>query len=229
MREIFQQDLEQVGDDLVAMARLVREALDGATHALLEPDLALAERIIDGDRAIDRIRDDLEQQCITLLARQQPVATDLRVVVTGLRLSSTIERMGDLARHVAEVARGRFPDVAIPEVARPTFEALGSAARAVAGDVVDLLEGHDVSLAARVLDDDEQLDALHRETFRLVLAPSAAASAASTGRQLTPQEIVDITLVGRYLERFGDHGVAVARRILFLVTGEPVPHAVSAH
>lgn len=229
MREIFQQDLEQVGDDLVAMARLVREALDGATHALLEPDLALAERIIDGDRAIDRIRDDLEQQCITLLARQQPVATDLRVVVTGLRLSSTIERMGDLARHVAEVARGRFPDVAIPEVARPTFEALGSAARAVAGDVVDLLEGHDVSLAARVLDDDEQLDALHRETFRLVLAPSAAASAASTGQQLTPQEIVDITLVGRYLERFGDHGVAVARRILFLVTGEPVPHAVSAH
>lgn len=187
MREIFQQDLEQVGDDLVAMARLVREALDGATHALLEPDLALAERIIDGDRAIDRIRDDLEQQCITLLARQQPVATDLRVVVTGLRLSSTIERMGDLARHVAEVARGRFPDVAIPEVARPTFEALGSAARAVAGDVVDLLEGHDVSLAARVLDDDEQLDALHRETFRLVLAPSAAASAASTGRALRPR------------------------------------------
>lgn len=219
MREIFQQDLEQVGDDLVAMARLVRDALDGATQALSTADLALAERVIDGDRAIDRIRDDLEQQCIALLARQQPVATDLRVVVTGLRLSSTIERMGDLARHVAEVARGRFPELAFPESARPTFEALSSAARAVAGDVVDLLEGHDLSLAARVLEDDERLDALHRETFRLVLAPSAA------DRDLTPQEIVDITLIGRYLERFGDHGVAVARRILFLVTGDSVAAA----
>ncbi|OJX97571.1 PhoU-like phosphate uptake regulator [Salana multivorans] len=222
MREIFQQDLEQVGDDLVAMARLVREALEGATSALLSPDLELAERVIDGDRAIDRLQEDLEQQCITLLARQQPVATDLRVVVTGLRLSATIERMGDLARHVAEVARGRFPEQAIPEVARPTFEELTSSARAVATDVVDLLEGHDVSLAARVLEDDDRLDALHRDTFRLVLAPSAA------DHSLTPQEIVDITLLGRYLERFGDHGVAVARRILFLVTGDAVAHTAPA-
>lgn len=118
MREIFQQDLEQVGNDLVLMAQKVRSAVTDATVALETGDLALAEQVIAKDREIDSLQDGLDAQCVTLLARQQPVATDLRVVVVGLRLSATLERMGDLARHVAEIARGRMPEQALPEQAR---------------------------------------------------------------------------------------------------------------
>jgi phosphate transport system protein len=215
VREIFRQDLEQVGDDLVLMARKVRTAMQDATTALTTGDLALAERVIAADREIDQVQDSLDAQCVTLLARQAPVATDLRVVVTGLRLSATLERMGDLARHVAEVARGRYPELALPSMATDLFDQVVAAVNAVAGDVVNLLEGHDLNLASQVLEDDDQLDALHKETFRLMLAPSADVSG------LTPQQLVDITLLGRYFERFGDHGVSVARRIMFLVTGDP--------
>lgn len=224
MRAIFQQDLEQVGDDLVIMAKLAREAMAQASRALSEGDLALAEKVITEDRAIDTVQDALDAQCVALLARQQPVATDLRVVVTGLRLSATIERMGDLARHIAEIARGRYPELAIPEHGRPLFDRIGAAANAVADDVVQLLEGRSVDLAHRIVEDDDLLDSLHKDTFRLVLAPSAE------GIDLTAQQIVDVTLLGRYYERFGDHGVAVARRILFLVTGQTAfTSAMSAH
>ncbi|WP_348525645.1 PhoU domain-containing protein [Litorihabitans aurantiacus] len=123
--------------------------------------------------------------------------------------------MGDLARHVAQVARGRYPALALPEVARDLFDQVVEAVNAVANDVVNLLEGHDLNLASQVLADDDALDALHKETFRLMLAPSADVSG------LSAQELVDITLLGRYFERFGDHGVSVARRIMFLVTGDP--------
>ncbi len=220
MREIFRQDLQQVGDDLVQMAELVRDAMRDATTALTTADIGLAERVIAGDRQIDVLQDSLDSQCVTLLARQQPVATDLRVVVTGLRLSATLERMGDLARHVAEVARGRFPELALPEPARALFGQVIVAANAVAVDVVELLSGRDVALAQRVLADDDTLDRLHQETFRLMLSPSADVS------ELSAQQLVDITLLARYFERFGDHGVSVANRIVFLVTGDTsIPQA----
>ena len=222
MREIFRQDLEQVGDDLVLMAQKVRTAMHDATTALTTGDLILAERVIAADPEIDRVQDSLDAQCVALLARQQPVATDLRIVVTGMRLSATLERMGDLARHVAEVARGRYPDLALPPVATDLFDRLVESVNAVADDVVNLLEGRDLALASRVLADDEKLDELHKETFRLMLAPSVDV----TG--LSAQQLVDITLLARYFERFGDHGVSVARRIMFLVTGDPEAHLESA-
>ena len=206
--------------DLVQMAELVRDAMRDATTALTTADIGLAERVIAGDRQIDVLQDSLDSQCVTLLARQQPVATDLRVVVTGLRLSATLERMGDLARHVAEVARGRFPELALPEPARALFGQVIVAANAVAVDVVELLSGRDVALAQRVLADDDTLDRLHQETFRLMLSPSADVS------ELSAQQLVDITLLARYFERFGDHGVSVANRIVFLVTGDTsIPQA----
>lgn len=222
MREIFQQDLEQVGDDLVTMAKFVQQAVTDASTALFSRDLLLAERVISSDAELDRMQDELDQRCVTLLARQSPVATDLRIVITGLRLSATLERMGDLARHVAEIARGRYPEDAIPAEGLEVFTQFTAAAVKVSGDVVELLEGRDVNLAYRVLEDDAELDRLHAETFRLMLAPSADV----TG--LSPQQIVDITLLGRFLERFGDHGTAVAKRILFLVTGDAHPRETAA-
>ncbi|MPV48440.1 phosphate signaling complex protein PhoU [Pseudactinotalea sp. HY158] len=211
MRAIFTQELSQVGDDLVSMSRQVATAITDATTALLEGDLELAERVIDADAAVDELERELDERCVMLLARQQPVASDLRLVVSALRMSSSIERMGDLARHVAQVARLRYPNVAIPETAVPVFHRLGEAAKRVAGDVVELLESHDLSLALRVERDDDVLDQLHLDTFRLTLAQNWPGTTAET---------VDVTLTARFYERFGDHAVNVARRIQYLVTGD---------
>jgi phosphate transport system protein len=211
VRQIFKQELEQVGDDLRQMSRLVHHAISSATQALRTADLELAEQVILADEQIDEIERSLDEQCVSLLARQQPVATDLRVVVTALRLSATIERMGDLARHIAYVARGRYPETAPSSHMAEIFGQMGEAATKVAQQVTELLDTRDLALAAGVERDDDTLDNLHRETFRIMLDPAT---------EMTKQELIDGVLLGRYFERFGDHGVSVARRISFLVTGD---------
>jgi phosphate transport system protein len=211
MREIFKQEMEQLGDDLVTMAKLMATAIEKATKALETADLTLAEEVIDADRKIDEIERSLDEQGVSLLARQQPVATDLRIVVSGLRLSATIERMGDLARHVAYVARGRYPEIAATGRMREVLHQMGEQAVKVGRQVVELLESRDLNLAERIEADDEILDQLHRESFQVVL---------DDDEQFTRQQLVDAVLLGRYLERFGDHSVSVARRISFLVTGD---------
>jgi phosphate transport system protein len=211
MREIFDAELRQVGDDLSAMADLVRSAVHRAGTALLEADLQLAQDVIAADHEIDALQRDLDERCVHLLAQQAPVATDLRIVVSALRMSATLERMGDLARHVAEVARGRYPAHAIRPAAEPTFRAMAAAADAVADEVCTLLATRDLELADAIQKDDDVLDDLHQQTFATLLGPEWEGST---------QEAVDITLVGRYYERFGDHATSIARRIVFLVTGE---------
>ncbi|RHA40945.1 phosphate signaling complex PhoU family protein, partial [Cellulomonas rhizosphaerae] len=121
MRDIFEAELTQLGEDLAAMSRLVEHAITNAGIALLTADLALAESVIVDDAAIDAIEADIDERCVQLLAQQAPVATDLRVVVTSLRISASLERMGDLARHVAQVARGRYPRQAVPQSMSGTF------------------------------------------------------------------------------------------------------------
>jgi phosphate transport system protein len=211
MREIFKQEMEQLGDDLVTMAKHMASAIEKATLALETADLVLAEEVIDADRKIDEIERSLDEQGVSLLARQQPVATDLRIVVSALRLSATIERMGDLARHVAYVARGRYPEVAATGRTREILHQMGQQAVKVGSQVVEILDSRDLNLAERIEADDDVLDKLHRESFQVVL---------DDDEQLTRQQLVDAVLLGRYLERFGDHGVSVARRISFLVTGD---------
>ncbi len=211
MREIFMQELAQVGEDLQRMSRLVIEAIENASTALQSADLQLAEKVIRADEEIDEIERSLDEQCISLLARQAPVATDLRIVIAALRMSSTIERMGDLARHIAYVARGRYPEVAPSPAMREIFADMGSAATKVAHQVSDLLATRDLELAAGVERDDDTLDALHKQTFTILLDPDV---------EMTKQQMVDGVLLGRYFERFGDHGVSVARRTSYLVTGD---------
>jgi len=212
MRKLFEAKLQQVGDDLVTMSKMVEVAVEKAGQALLTADLSLAQEVIAGDRLIDVLQRELDERCVLLLAQQSPVATDLRLVVSALRMSMTLERMGDLARHVAEVARSRYPGKAIRPAEEATFAAMVTAARQVSGEVVTLLETRDLELAAAIERDDDVLDDLHAETFAALLAPRWDG---------TVQEAIDITLVGRYLERFGDHATTIARRIVFLVTGEP--------
>lgn len=213
MRAIFDQELEQIGDDLLRMSRHVADAIRDASEALRTADLELAQRVIDADAKVDELERELDERCVLLLARQQPVATDLRTIVSALRISASIERMGDLARHIAQVVRLRYPEPAVPASAQRLFDGLAEAAVKVGTDVVTLLETHDLELASAVERDDDVLDGLHTQTFRLTLADSWQGSTAET---------VDVTLLARFFERFGDHAVSVARRITYLVTGDLV-------
>ncbi|WP_265522504.1 phosphate signaling complex protein PhoU [Oerskovia flava] len=211
MREIFEAELKQVGEDLAEMSRLVESAMDRAGTALLTADLQLAQSVIASDHAIDALERTLDERCVLLLAQQQPVATDLRVVVSALRMSATLERMGDLARHVAQVARGRYPSAAVEPSMRRTFEQMQDAAVRVARRTTTLLTTRDLTVASNIERDDDLLDQLHQDTFTALLGPDWSG---------TPQETVDVTLLGRYYERFGDHGVSIAKRVTFLVTGD---------
>lgn len=211
MREIFEAELKQLGDDLVAMSRRVEHAITAAGEALATQDLSLAESVIADDLAIDALERDLDERCVLLLAQQQPVATDLRVVVSALRMSATLERMGDLARHVAQVTRGRYPHPAVDQALTGVFTEMHQAARRVAGRMTQVLTTHDLAEAEAIQREDDRLDSLHEEIFRVVLSDTWRGSA---------QQTVDVTLLGRYYERFGDHAVSIAKRITFLVTGD---------
>jgi phosphate transport system protein len=210
MRDIFEAELTQLGEDLAAMSRLVEHAVTNAGIALLTADLPLAESVIVDDAKIDALEADIDERCVQLLAQQAPVATDLRIVVTSLRISASLERMGDLARHIAQVARGRYPRQAVPQSMSGTFAEMHDAAVRVARRTSTLLSNRELALAESIENDDDLLDELHEDTFTALLGGSWVGSA---------QETIDVTLLGRYYERFGDHAVSVAKRVVYLVTG----------
>lgn len=215
MRAIFTAELQALGQDLAAMSRLVASAMDRAGTALLTVDVPLAEEVIAADHDIDALERDLDERCVLLIAQQQPVATDLRVVISSLRMSASLERMGDLARHLAELTRLRYPASAVPDPFRDLFERMHEGAVRIAGEVTAVLESRDVAMAQAIDSDDDLLDHLHDETFAATLGGQY---------QLTPQQVVDVTLAARYFERFGDHAVSVANRVVYLVTGEEYAH-----
>ncbi len=215
MRQVFIAELEALGHDLVAMSRLVETAIDRAGTALSTADLALAEQVIEADRAIDAMEKDLDERCVLLIAQQQPVASDLRTVISALRMSASLERMGDLARHLAELARLRYPAATVPGPLTDLFEQLHAAAVRIAGEVTAVLEARDADMARAIDEDDDLLDRLHQETFAATLGGTL---------DLTAQQVVDVTLAARYFERFGDHAVSVASRVIYIATGEEYAH-----
>jgi phosphate transport system protein len=211
MRDQFHEDLDSVTDRLVEMTRLAGSAISRATTALLDADVHLAESVIDADRHLDELRIELDELSIDLLARQQPVATDLRVVVTAMHMSSSLERMGDLARHVAKIARLRVPGSAVPPELRSHIVRMGQVASRIVADCGSIIASKDAAAAAQLEQDDDAMDDLHRELFEVLLDEDS---------RLTRLQVLDLTLVGRYYERFADHAVSVARRVVYLVTGE---------
>jgi phosphate transport system protein len=216
MREQFHDELAGLSDQMVEMTRLVGSAMARATTALLDADLTIAETVIAADEHIDALQVELEERALDLLARQQPVATDLRVIVTSLRISADLERMGDLARHLAKLARMRYPNSAVPAELRSTILQMGQVAERVVAKAGSVIASRNVALADELETDDDVMDALHRHIFTELLDP---------GWEHGIEAAVDITLCGRYYERFADHAVSVARRIVFLATGErPSPH-----
>lgn len=211
MRNAFHDDLDLLSTQLVGLAELAGTALAMATRALIDGDVELAAAVIAGDSRLDALRADLETHAVDLLARQAPVASDLRAVVTALRMASDLERMGDLARHVAKVARRRYPNTAVPPELVPTMTQMGQVAAQMVAKTAGLIASKDVAQAAELDHDDDAMDALHRKLYASLLAPSAR----------YPTDVaVDIALIGRYYERYGDHAVSVARRVVYLVTGQ---------
>jgi phosphate transport system protein len=211
MRDIYHDELDDLGKTLVRMTQLVRTAMERATRALLDGDLSGAERVISDDPQVDALREDLEERTFQMIARQQPVATDLRLLVTTLHLSADLERMGDLARHIAKVARMRYPELAVPEEIRDVISQMGTVALSLVGKVADVIEGRDVALAQALEAEDDSMDALHRKLFTLLLSPNWTHGV---------EAAIDMTLLGRYYERYADHAVSVAQRVVFIVTGE---------
>jgi phosphate transport system protein len=211
MREVFQQELREVQDRLVEAADLVVESIEKAVRSFNTSDVGLAEEVIAADNRIDQLTVELDELAITILARQQPVARDLRIVVSALRVSASLERMGDLAMHISQLARYRFPDKVVPKTLRPIFEEMGELDIAIAKKLARLLRTEDVELAEEIRNDDDRLDALHLQVFDNVLGETWKGA---------PVDTVDSTLASRYHERFADHAVSIAKKVQYLVTGD---------
>ncbi|MEY2848759.1 MAG: hypothetical protein RI885_1424 [Actinomycetota bacterium] len=211
MREVFQQELREVQDRLVEIASLVEIAIDRATSSFGESDVSLAEQVIADDHKIDAAALALDELAVNILARQQPVARDLRIVVSALRISASLERMGDLSEHIAQLARYRFPDKVVPATLRDTFYELGTLDVAIAKKLTRLLETEDIDLAEEIRNDDDRIDELHVGVFDAVLGETWKGAAVDT---------VDATLASRYHERFADHAVTIAKQIQYLATGD---------
>lgn len=211
MRTLFTAEMSELADDLISMSKHVQVAITNASDALLTQNVELAQSVIAEDAALDDLEHQVDERCVLLIAQQQPVGLDLRTIVASLRISASLERMGDLAKHIAESARRAYPGSAVPDSHRDIVEGMAQAAKEAAAEVVTLLETRDLNVAARIVSDDDTLDDLHSQAYKALLDGAYQGGA---------QETLDLALMARYYERFGDHAVGVSRRIVYLVTGD---------
>ena len=212
MREDYTNQLSNSDDAMVTMADLVGKAIRGATDALLADDLAMAEQVIAGDEQINELNAQVEEMSSRIAALQAPVATDLRLVMGAIRMATSLERMGDLAVHIAKQVRLRYPSPSIPAELRDTFGKMGQAASKIVEQTSEVIATRNTSLADEMKKYDDTLDELHRELFNVVLSDDWSHGV---------EAAIDVTLLSRFYERFGDHAVSVARRVIHIVTGEP--------
>jgi phosphate transport system protein len=210
MREVYTEQLAALAEQIAGMCHAVGIAIQRATAALLEADLGLAEQVISGDAEVDQMRAQAEEQAFALLALQAPVATDLRTVLSAIYAVGDLERMGDLAAHIAQAARRRHPAHAVPEQVTGFFAEMGRLAAKLSDDAEQVIRTRDVSLAEKIEEDDDAMDDLHRHLFTELMARQWPHGV---------QAAVDVTLLGRFYERFADHAVLLARRVVFVVTG----------
>ena len=211
MRQVFQNELHEVQDRLVEISDSVAKIMEKASAAFLGGDVAKADEAIALSESNEEKALALDELVIKILARQSPVARDLRILVSALRISASLERMGALAGHIASIARYRYPGSAIPASLRSTFEEMGALDIKLAHKVTDVLRNTDVDQARAIQAEDERVDELHRNVFDVVLADDWKENAMFT---------VDVTLASRYFERFADHVVDISSKVSYLTTGE---------
>ncbi len=213
MRQAYQIRLADLAEHGASMSEVISDALRDATTALLNADLSLAEQVIASDVKLDLMRANAENVALELLALEAPVASDLRSVVSAMWIVADLQRMGTLAIHVAKTARRRHPSHVIPVEATPFIERMGRVGVHLADEAGRVLRERDLDLARRMEDEDDLMDDLQRELFATLLAPDWKHGV---------EPAVDMALLARFYERYADHAVAVARRVVFLVTGQNV-------
>lgn len=211
MRVAYNEQMTELADLLGEMAGLAGAAMEKATQSLLHADLELAEQVIGEHEKITELSVVAEERAFALLALQAPVAGDLRSVVSGIQIVSDIDRMGALALHVAKITRRRHPNHVLPEEVNGYFAEMGRIAVSLGAGAKEVLETRDPERAAKLREEDDAMDDLHRHLFSVLMDREWQHGVAAA---------VDVTLLGRFYERFADHTVEVARRVIFLVTGK---------
>jgi phosphate transport system protein len=211
MRNAFQEELDSIHDTLVRMGNIVATSMEAATRALLEPNLEIAETVIKDDDTIDEMQHELDARTMMIIARQSPVAGDLRTLVTSLRMSADLERMGDMAHHIAKLARMRYPNCAVPDELRETIVNMDRVAVSIIKKTTQAIDTRNTTLALELEKDDDEMDKLHRHLFKVLMNEKWG-----HGTELA----IDMTLLGRYYERCADHAVSVGRRVYYMVNGE---------
>jgi phosphate transport system protein len=210
MREVFQTELKEVQTRLVEIAEDSTRVMELASKAFLTSDVTLADQALASADAINEKALSLDESVIRILARQSPVSRDLRILVSALRISASLERMGALAGHIAQIARFRFPGSAVPVALAATFQEMGELDIKLGHKVITLLKNTDLDLAKEIQAEDGRVDELHRQVFDVVLGEDWKENAMYT---------VDVTLASRYHERFADHVVDISSKVSYLTTG----------
>lgn len=205
------QQLADLSDLVGRMCTHAARSLQSATAALLECRERLALQVIARERELDALRVETEELARDALLFHQPVAGDLRSVVSTLRSAGDIDRMNRLALHVAEAVQRRHPAPTLPPEVRDDFAEMGRVAVALAVKAADVVRSRNVVRAIELDHDDDAMDVLHRRMFEVLMDPHWPHGVATA---------VDVTLLARYYERFADHAVAVARETVYAVTGE---------
>ncbi|WP_099025458.1 phosphate signaling complex protein PhoU [Mycolicibacterium palauense] len=210
MRTAYHEQLSALTAQLAEMCGMAGVAMERATQALLQADLLLAEQVITDHAQITIRSQAAEESAFVLLALQAPVAGDLRSVVSAIQIVADIDRMGALALHVAKIARRRHPQHALPEEVNGYFAEMGRVAVELGSSAQEVLLSGDPEKAARIREEDDAMDDLHRHLFTVLMDRDWKHGVAAA---------VDVTLLGRFYERFADHAVEIARRVIFQSTG----------
>ena len=210
LRTEFHRDLRTLQDDLLSLGSMVEKAVDKSLTALRDRDAPLAQEVIDEDDAIDDKCADLEEKCIDLIATQQPLASDLRTLITVLRVSDELERMGDYAEGIAKIAisMGDEPPlkrlIDIPRMADRCVDMLRRS--------LDALVNRDTAAARQVWDDDDEVDDLYDQVYRELLTYMM-------GDPTTIRRATYLLWVAHDLERIADRATNIAERVIYLVEG----------
>ena len=211
IRHGFDQDLEALRRELLLMGEVVKQAIKNAVNSLKMKDMALARSVMDGDDVIDRMQVEIEDRCIALIARQQPVATDLRILGTGLKITTDLERIGDHAFDIAKIALEIGDEPLIkPLVDIPRMAEL---AQAMLQDCLQAYLNLDIQLAEKVIREDDKVDQLYLQVYRDLLDYMI-------DDPTTINQATQLLFAARYLERIADHSTNVAEWVIYLVTGE---------
>ncbi|OCB24636.1 phosphate transport system regulatory protein PhoU [Mycobacterium malmoense] len=221
MRSAYHHQLDELSVQLGEMCGMATDAMRRATDALLEADLDAAEQVIREHDRLVTMRGRAEREAFDLLALQQPVAGELRVVFSTIQLIADIERMGALAVHVAKIARREHPDRVLPDKVRASFADMARVAIALGDSARQVLISRDPQQAARLREQDDAMDELYRQLFSVLL---------DEGWTDNIPAAVDAALLGRFYERFADHAVEVGRRVIFIVSGDlPAPDEITTY